>query len=293
MPLRVAAISDLHVDFPENEAAAASVAAALVEADPDVVIVAGDLSPSARLLREALAGLSAAVPRALRLFVPGNHDVWCGLGPDDGGAGASRVKYEEAIPGIVRDAGFHPLWADGPVVRGGVGFCGTMGWYDYGFRADIFAEEADEFFARKRYGPLRWGDARRARFGEDDPSVARRLERDLARDLAALAARDEVASIVAVTHVLPYRDLVPYSRRGNAAWDYCCAFLGSAGLGRTIDEQGGGRVRLVVSGHIHIPTDRDLGGGKRALIAPLGYPGKEWRGAPDAIARERLRVVEV
>ncbi len=293
MGLRVAAISDLHVDFPENEAATASVAAALVEADPDVVIVAGDVSPNARLLRDALAGFSAAAPRALRLFVPGNHDVWCALGAEEGGAAASRAKYETAIPEVVRDAGFRALWADGPLAHAGVGFCGTMGWYDYGFRADVFADEPDDFFAKKRYGPLRWGDARRARFGEDDRAVARRLEQDLARDLGALAARKDVGAIVVVTHVLPYRDLVPYSRRGNAAWDYCCAFLGSPGLGRTIDEHGGGRVRLVVCGHIHVPTDRDLGGGKRAVIAPLGYPGKEWSGTPDAIARARLRVVDV
>jgi Icc-related predicted phosphoesterase len=284
--LEVACVSDLHVDALANRAVVAAMVSHLAAADPpDALVVAGDISADAGLLEETLATLAAATPGAVRLFVPGNHDVWVEAREDE--PAASRTKHDAVLPAAARRAGFHALGASGPVVVRGAGFAGTMGWYDYAFRGDVHAGQPEAFFARRRHGAYVWMDRHFVRFGEDDPAVAQRLAAGLARDLAALAGRADVHAIVAVTHVLPYRDLVRYSARGDEAWDYCCAFLGSPRLGEAIDAAGE-KVRLVVCGHHHVPQDRVLRG-KRVLLTPLGYPGREWSGDAATVARERLR----
>ena len=157
MSLRLAFISDLHVDYQME--AVGLVAGRLAELEPDVFVVAGDVSPDPRMLHKTLSLLAEVGPPTL--FVPGNHDLWCrsprhGEAPPQGPD--SRELYEEVLPMLASRAGAVFLPA-APWVHGDVGFVGVTGWYDW-----TFLDEAEEQpFSRVvleagRLGSLQWMD---------------------------------------------------------------------------------------------------------------------------------------
>ena len=88
--MRVALTSDLHVEHHPD--VIPLVAERVRELAPDVLIVAGDVSPTVTMLESALQALKQAAPRLV--FVPGNHDLWCGRE----GSPTSRERYETIIP---------------------------------------------------------------------------------------------------------------------------------------------------------------------------------------------------
>ncbi|MDN7674837.1 metallophosphoesterase family protein [Burkholderia oklahomensis] len=94
--MRVFAVSDLHVEYPEN--ARWVEALSRYEHTRDVLILAGDVATDpARIARvfDALAARFEAV-----VFVPGNHDLW--LGPHD--AVATSIDKWHALRELARGA---------------------------------------------------------------------------------------------------------------------------------------------------------------------------------------------
>ena len=79
----------------------------------DVAIIAGDLTtgPVSRHAR-ALQALSAF--GGLKLFVPGNHDLWVPPGQD------SLHRLEQELPAVCAEAGFHALDSE-PATLDGAG----------------------------------------------------------------------------------------------------------------------------------------------------------------------------
>ncbi|HWE26994.1 MAG TPA: metallophosphoesterase, partial [Polyangia bacterium] len=144
--MRLVVTSDLHVEHhPEVVAMVAERARAL---EPDVLVVAGDVSAKLETLEAALAALRPAAPRLL--FVPGNHDLWTLPG-----APTSRARYERDIPAACARAGADAVGTE-PIAIDGVVFCGVTGWYDYSLRN----QELDATFTRADYERGAWGRLR-------------------------------------------------------------------------------------------------------------------------------------
>ena len=73
--MRIAAISDLHVlpnDGDRN--LLESIKRRVEEVDPDVFIIAGDISDRLKVLSDSLSHLK--IDSCANLYVAGNHDVW-------------------------------------------------------------------------------------------------------------------------------------------------------------------------------------------------------------------------
>ena len=70
--MRLAFTSDLHAEH--HVEVIDHITRRAVETGVDVLIVAGDVTPSLAELRRVLAHMRAHVPRVA--FVPGNHDLW-------------------------------------------------------------------------------------------------------------------------------------------------------------------------------------------------------------------------
>lgn len=70
--MRVFALSDIHVDYEVNAEWVAGIS--LCDYRDDVLILAGDVTATLRLLDWCLTALAVRFKKVL--FVPGNHDLW-------------------------------------------------------------------------------------------------------------------------------------------------------------------------------------------------------------------------
>ena len=152
---------------------------------------------------------------------------------------------------------------DRPFIKEQIGFCGTIGWYDYSFAPDGY-DFSDAQYAEKELMGAVWNDKRYAKWSETDCVVARRFEAELNAQIAAI--RDDVSRIIVVTHHVPFRECIRY--RGELPWDFFRAFMGSKGLGTLCFEEQ--RVTHTLFGHTHQALDMKIRG-IRAICAPIGY----------------------
>jgi predicted phosphodiesterase len=279
--VRIASVSDLHTDFPENRDAVVKLAMEIHGHGADVVIVAGDVSHHDDRIRRALAAFKEVA--SVVAYVPGNHDLWY-----DVPSAATRSdlntwnRYRSELRAIAEECGAHYLPA-GPLVIDGVALVGSCGWYDYSLAPQWLLEHVtEEAIASKQYGRIQWSDARLIAFrGPDgslmrDADVAKTMERELEQQLAEVESRTDVKDVVAITHHQPFREVV--HRTGTLPWEFFTAFMGSVGLGEVIKKSS--KVRAAVYGHSHVVGDQQLGD-LRVLGTALGYP-RERKGLSEA-----------
>ena len=284
--MRIAFTSDLHTDHhPEL----VDLIAARVAGVADVLIVAGDVSPSLDHLAEVLERLRAVVP--VVAFVPGNHDLWCVPGAPD-----SRTRYLELFPAVCASVGatYLPL---GPVALDGVTLVGQTGWYDYSLRDPALDGAIPlEAYARGSLGALSWSDKQFVVWpGLDDRGLTAFMVDRLAADLAA--ARPSGAPVWVVTHMLPFVELVV---RRPLPWGFVNGFLGATAMGATIVDAARTGLPIVqtVSGHTHFRRSAVIDAGAcrfPAETSPIGYPREVSRQAPSLAAHvaDRVRMVDI
>jgi hypothetical protein len=284
--VRVAFTSDLHIDHhPEVIDLIAKCAKGV-----DVLVIAGDVSPSLERLRDTLGRLRDAAPRVA--FVPGNHDLWS-TGGDDPDA---RARYEDVLPGLCARVGVDYL-PSGPIVMDGGTIVGQTGWYDLSLRDPALEGTIPRSaYEQGKFGPLAWSDKRFVSWpGVDGDAgltmwMASRLARDLAR-----APQDRPALVV--THMLPFVELVA---RRPLPWGFVNAFLGATQLGAVIGAaaQAGLPIARAISGHTHFrrAAEVELGGRPVPIeTSPIGYPREvrmQGRTLEEHVA-ERVRIVDL
>lgn len=265
--LRLAVSSDLHLDLVPDRVRPRLIerlADALRAGAPDVVLLAGDLGNGPEKAGRYLDQL--ALGRRQNLLVPGNHDVW--RWPNELAAGRDSDGAFSLLAARAAAAGFH--WLPGAPLRiDGWAFAGSLGWYDYAYRApNLSATEVE--YKSKTWGPLVWNDRDYVRwYGRlDDPAAAARFTAELDADLVRLGvtAAGGPPTVVA-THVLPWRELV--ESKGFAAWDFFNAFMGTPSLGALYDARPS--VRVAVAGHTHKPRRYVSSTGALGIVSPLGY----------------------
>ena len=291
--MRIALVSDIHADFvpgPRRGLVLSAIADTISAAGTDVLLIAGDTANDVDHLRKILPPL--AVGRLLNAIVPGNHDVWrtqsaMRNGHDSFGALTLFRARAEA-------AGFHYLPGQPLAVSKGRerwGFAGSLGWYDYTF-AEPYLDVPDGAYEAKTWGGLvqndagsvLWMDAGRRLVG--DYEVTSRCLRQMEADLRSLGLDESGAGVptVAVTHTLPYREMV--ETRGAPDWDFFNAFMGSARIGEMYARFP--KVRAAFAGHAHRPRGFSRPDGFVAACAPLGYYGTDefpgWEGFEGRVA---------
>ena len=256
--MKIGLISDLHTDVtPLNKAIVPHLIDAVKAAQLDVFVLAGDLARHLVQLSETLNAFQLADLACEKLFVPGNHDIWAIETPD-----VTSEQKCEIISTLCYACGFHPLM-DAPFVKGQIGFCGTIGWYDYSFAPDGY-DFSDAEYAEKELMGAVWNDKRYAKWSDTDPVVARRFEAELSAQIASV--RDEVLRIIVVTHHVPFQECIRY--RGELPWDFFRAFMGSKRLGDICLEER--RVTHALFGHTHEALDMQIHN-LQAICAPVGY----------------------
>ena len=256
--MKIGIISDLHTDVtPLNKALIPHLIETVKAAQLDVFVLAGDLARHLVQLSETLNAFQLADLAADKLFVPGNHDIWAIETPD-----VTSEQKCEIISTLCHECGFHPLM-DAPFIKEQVGFCGTIGWYDYSFAPEAY-DFSDAQYAEKELMGAVWNDKRYAKWEATDRVVARHFEAELKAQITAV--RNDVSRIIVVTHHVPFRACIRY--RGELPWDYFRAFMGSKSLGdHCLAEP---RVTHILFGHTHRAIDMQIQS-VRAICAPIGY----------------------
>lgn len=292
--MKITFTSDLHIDSsPENLKLIDFLVEKLLLLKPDVFIIAGDVASNTQHFEEALKKFSELSSH--KLFVPGNHDIWIDSPSSLKKGIHSGVKYNEILPQLCTRNGFIFLGLE-PYCIDGIGFAGTIGWYDYSLRNKNYDSEFSiETYQSKQYQDrFTWNDLKFAYWMDDarnrrksDEEVTQEMETALQHQIETLTARG-VARIVVVTHHVPFREMLLYPNR--LPWDFFSAFMGSEGLGKIILEEK--KVCHVLCGHSHIKSSLYLET-IQATKSPVGY-SREWNTKNlRELAEERLACIEL
>lgn len=249
--MRVFAISDLHVDYPENMSWVRRLSRA--EYREDVLILAGDVSDLPWRLEEVFRELAARFAKVV--FVPGNHELWvtrCGT--------ATSLQKFRLIRVLAKDCGietsaFH---------RDGISIVPLLGWYDYSFGAP--GDELRE--AWMDYHACVWPA------GFDEARITRHF---LALNAPLPVELEDV--VISFSHFLPRLELMPGYI--PPAKRHLYPVLGTALLAEQIREL---RSASHLYGHSHVNQSVRIGG-TLYINNALGYPSEAY------MTRRELRCI--
>ena len=275
--MRIGVTSDIHTDITTaNRWIVKHLVNAAHEASLDVLVICGDVSPNLLELSRALLAFQELDCK--KLFVAGNHDIWVFEKNV-----TSEQKYK-IIDDICLECDFHHLGKEAFVI-GQVGFCGTIGWYDYSFKLEKY-EFSESQYARKRLYNSVWNDVVYAKWDCSDKELAHRFEMELQSQIDSI--KDEVSHIAVVTHHLPFQESVIY--RGELPWDFFSAFMGSKGLGKICVNEP--LVKYALFGHSHFKSHQQING-ITAICSPVGYLFNKTKKILPQYARDQLTVFEI
>ena len=250
--MRLFALSDIHVDYPDN----ARWVEGLSDADyrDDVLILAGDLTEDSRLLGWCLASFAAKFRQVL--FVPGNHDLWVRRSPADM---CSLGKFEQVMT-VAADSGVSTQ----PFHFGSTLVVPLLSWYDYSF--GVPDKDLSVLFRA-----CRWPDG----YGPEKVT-----EHFLGMNPKALP--QPANRVVTFSHFLPRIDLIPvFVPRSMRHLD---PVLGSSGIERQLRALGS---NLHVYGHSHINRRVRIDGVTYVNNA-FGYPQENMISARRLIALDDM-----
>lgn len=277
---RIILTADLHYDIARSQQPTRDIAEAICDQQADALILLGDLGGrDIATTRDCLRLFDRFT--GAKFFVAGNHDIWVSPGV------CSLERFENELPRLCRETGFHPLDLE-PAEVGGVGLVGSMGWYDYTllpdepriplrfYQAKVAPGAADRLagyeslLARRDDVPewswevfTRWMDGEHVRLPLSDEAFTDRL-------LAQLDAHLEWASrrcdrVVAALHHVPFRELVPlfsgcsppHEAMTPEKWKFTAPYMGSARFGELLLRYP--KVTHAYCGHTHFPLTTTQG----------------------------------
>ncbi|HET9284175.1 MAG TPA: metallophosphoesterase [Candidatus Angelobacter sp.] len=180
--MRIFAISDLHLDYPENAEWCSTISEQ--EYKSDVLLLGGDISSELASVQWCFSRLTKCFNRVL--FVPGNHDLWQ---KRDGTSRTSIDKFR-LICTMANDHGV----ATEPLHLDHVSLVPLLGWYDYSFGRPT--PELREVWAD--YYTCSWPD------GFQIDEIARYFDSKNTIDPLSLGKFR-----ISISHFLPRIDLIP------------------------------------------------------------------------------------
>lgn len=181
-PVRIFAISDIHVDYAVNLRWLVEISR--TEYLDDILIVAGDLTDNVALLEESLQLLLARFHKVC--FIPGNHELWL----QEDTYQCSLTKFH-AVKDLCRKSG---VIVD-CFTSGDVTLVPLFSWYDYSFA------KPDSYLRRawRDYQHCRWP----AHLSDEVAVNSHFLEMNLP------LLRDFSGIVISYSHFLPRIDLMP------------------------------------------------------------------------------------
>jgi len=247
--MRVFAISDVHVDYPENLNWLLQLSDEAYKSD--ILILAGDVSASLELLATVLESLTAKFNKVL--FVPGNHDLWDVN--DEFDCALTKLSAIESL--------CNGLDVSTTVYRiNNISFVPLLAWYDYSFATP------DRHLRRA------WRDYRACKWPEhlnDSGAITRHF---LNRNETLLAEQHDI--VISYSHFLPRIDVMPERIPQDRRRVY--PVLGSNLLEQQVRQLNS---KVHIYGHSHVNQSIELDG-TLYINNAFAYPAEE------RIARKKL-----
>lgn len=250
--MRFFALSDIHVDYPENRQWVNKIDSK--EYGEDVLILAGDVTDDLSLLSQVFDTLQQKFSDVL--FVPGNHELW--LRDEDGDCSLEKFSVIErlcASQGIKTDVTHYDHVSVVPL----------FSWYDYSFG------EPDRHLLRG------WRDFRSCRWPSRLVDMAAVSNHFLSLNEGRLDVANEM--VISFSHFLPRIDVMPNQIPSKRRLVY--PVLGSAALG---DQIAALAPDIHIYGHSHVNRSITLDA-TRFVNNAFAYPSE------DRIARKHLHCV--
>jgi predicted phosphodiesterase len=246
--MRVFALSDVHIDYEVNSRWISGLSTA--EYQEDVLILAGDVSDTPRLLAWCLETLATRFRKVL--FVPGNHDLWV-IREDD--AKNSLQKFDEVCAlAEASGASLQPYRACEAMILP------LFSWYDYSF-----GEPTEELRSV-------WMDYRACRwpvgYTEDEISAHFAALND--KRTGEAGGGEAGGMVITYSHFLPRIDVMPAFIPAEGQLLY--PVLGTTRLDRQLRSLDS---RIHVYGHSHVRRHVTIDGVSYVNNA-IGYPSETW-----------------
>ncbi|MFC6290033.1 metallophosphoesterase [Levilactobacillus angrenensis] len=269
--VRVALISDLHLDVNQQDAAtvARQQAAYLTRQRVGVYLIAGDIT---NYFDQSLAFVTQLqkllAPTPVR-FIAGNHDMLHDI---------TYAGLESPLAPVYLHRGY--LDVKGTNWR----VIGNNGWYDYRFADNLVNRD---FAVWKR---AYWVDSTITQPMSDPERLAVSLAQLTAQLTAAQAAHKRV---LVMTHFVPRRDYIRYTD-DDRFWNMANALMGSPQTGALMEKYS---VPVVLFGHSHQRFAPKTFGTTTYLNQALGYHNRrinEWS-QPDYFTewQRRLKILDL
>lgn len=257
---RVLIAADLHLDMATGEVSVLDhLRAAIIEKEPDVCVIAGDIGNAERA-DHWLKLLRAATGELPLVACLGNHDHW--IDPE------FWDRYPN--PAAVRDLIWRPAFESnnihgldyGNVTFGNLEITGGYGHYDLGMRdpaleVDGLRASLDDYRAGQYAGKI-WSDMRNMPHVGNSIDIEAGLQAEgIGRRLSDAAASGR--TILVVTHTVPFAELNQHAMEDNedGASRFYHAYAGNTLVGKRLLEHQD-RIALAVCGHTHKPVPRRI-----------------------------------
>ena len=180
MLVRIIISSDLNSHITGKEHIRRMVAG-IAHAQPDLVVLAGNLGNPSRLFEDCLS-LFAILGQPVAV-VCGRRDLWCE------GNENSESLYKKTLPRIVGDMGYYWLNGNDPLIVGNVGIAGSVGWFD----TEVTRAGSDGL-------PAQQLEQQRLNWKVSDSEFAQACSDSLCNQLRALEENPEVDRVLVATH---------------------------------------------------------------------------------------------
>lgn len=281
--MKLLVTSDLHYNHPRSRPLAIELISQINALSFDVLLLVGDTATAeGDDLERCLALFTFPGPK---LFLAGNHELWS-RDPD------THHLFTHDLPRRIASAGWH--WLEGhPFRLNNTAIVGTIGWYDYSFAPSHLNIPARFYHAKVSPGAAlrlseyehllldrsdildhhleivaRWNDGRHVRLHRSDEQFLHERLADLRASLEAVA---DSPRIIAASHHLPFRQMLP--PRHTPSWDFAWAYLGSEAIGQLLLRYP--NLSHILVGHSHLPFSATIQHA-RVINPGSGYRQKQF-----------------
>ncbi len=236
--MRVFALSDIHIDYHENEQWLSRLSS--MDYQEDILILAGDVTDNLLLLENCFRDLSAKFQKVL--FVPGNHEFWVVRDNNSTSLEKYQKIFELASNYDISMQTYHAA---------SLSIIPLLGWYDFSF-----GQPSSQLLET-------WMDFRACVWSErlQMPDVT---EYFLNKNRTALKTVNH--TLISFSHFLPRIDLMPVFIPSSLR--YLFPVLGSVLIEKQIRQL---KPQIHVYGHSHVNCQMDIKGIKYINNA-FGYP---------------------